>query len=462
MKKISISTLISLCLIISSFSQTYQTEKTGFDYPKVSMAMFSPDSIKLEFKQMLNQMVNTHPNLFMIVDYDEFYRVKENILDQITKPMNQYDAFRLYSKLNPVLKDGHQAISLPKYRDQIAEACKQGDRIFPIDVFIDKDFRLMVKTPSHGIASGTVIHSINGIDAVEITKYLEQHMFGDNSDVRRNLIADRFGEHLWLQYGSAEKFELMIEENEKMKTVSIDGASELLPHRRGNLSFDDYYSFEMLADNKVGYLKSNTWWYPQGMDQWYAYTDSIFAELRAKDSKCLIIDIRFNGGGDDQMWINGIMPYIANKKWQRMSNFLGRVRDIDEAYPGRLGEVAIFEYLGENEVSDKPKFEGEVYLIVGRRSYSSSIMLAAAIKDNELGKIVGQEEKTFARGCSTGMSAVHDMKTTGIFACTPQHWYQRNTEGTCMEGVEVDIQLNDDPFNEREIVESLVKLITTN
>ncbi|PLX05602.1 MAG: hypothetical protein C0598_14160, partial [Marinilabiliales bacterium] len=80
----------------------------------------------------------------------------------------------------------------------------------------------------------------------------------------------------------------------------------------------------------------------------------------------------------------------------------------------------------------------------------------------ELGKIVGQEEKTFARGCSTGMSAVHDMKTTGIFACTPQHWYQRNTEGTCMEGVEVDIQLNDDPFNEREIVESLVKLITTN
>ena len=123
--------------------------------------------------------------------------------------------------------------------------------------------------------------------------------------------------------------------------------------------------------------------------------------------------------------------------------------------------ASCFDYYGEYELSDKPKFDGEVYVIVGRKTYSSSIMLTSVIKDNELGKIVGQEEMTFARGCSTGMPLAHEMKTTGMRAVTPQHWYQRNTEGSCMTGIPVDIQLPDDPFNEREIVDSLVRLLTS-
>jgi len=461
MKKITTVSLLSLLLISSLFSQENKVKNNGFDFPIVSTEVYSPDSIKAEFESMINQIQETHPNLGMIVDYDELYRVKKEILEQITKPMNQLEVFRLYSRLNPILADGHSAIGLPEYKNQIVEATKQGDRIFPLHVFVDKDFRLMVKSPSHGLAAGTVLHSINGIDAVEITRYLVQHMFGDNSDIRRILVGDRFAEHLWMHYGSTQSFVFGINEGEEMKYVTIDGTTDLLPHRRNDLSFEDQYSFEFLADNQVGYLKANTFWLPDGTDEWFALTDSIFSELMDKGSNYLIIDIRDNGGGDDQMWIKGIMPYIAKKKWQRMTHFLGRVREIDETYPGRLGEVAIFDYYGEYEVSDQPKFEGEVYVIVGRKTYSSAIMFTSIIKDNELGTIVGQEEKTFARGCSTGMSLVHEMKTTGIFACTPQHWYQRNTEGTCMEGVPTDIQLSDDPFNGREIVDSLIKQLTS-
>lgn len=460
--KITISVILlwSLFPLISRANEEHS--ETGFDYPSVSMELFSPDSIKIEFESMLRQMQNTHPNLFMIVDFEAFFRVKEEILNEINRPMNQMDAFRLYSRMNPVLKDGHQAIGLPKFRDQLNEATKQGDRLFPLRVFIDKDFRLMVKSPSHGLTAGTLIHRINGVDAVEINKHMEQRMFGDNTDLRRNIIADRYATNLWLQYGSSKVFELEVQDGENTKTVRVDGITELLPHRQKDKGFEDHYSFEMLAEEQVGYLKANTFMYYQGYEQWLAFTDSLFAELRKNDSNYLIIDVRDNGGGDDQFWINGIMPYIAKKEWQRMLHFLGRVRDIDQTYPDRLGEVAIFDFLGEYEVSEKPKFDGEVYVIVGRKTYSSSIMFTSIIKDSELGKIVGQEERTLARGCSTGMSVVHDMPITGIFACTPQHWYQRNTGGSCFEGVEVDIQLNDNPFNEREIVEALVERLVSN
>jgi hypothetical protein len=49
-------------------------------------------------------------------------------------------------------------------------------------------------------------------------------------------------------------------------------------------------------------------------------------------------------GGDDSMCIEGVMPYIADKEWQCMANFLGRVRETDDAFPGRIGEVAVFYF----------------------------------------------------------------------------------------------------------------------
>ena len=460
MKKITAIGIISLFFISSLFSQSDEAKSVGFEYPTVAMEVYSPDSIKVELESLIKQIRETHPNLFMIVDYDELLRVKNEILKQITAPMNQLEVFRLFSLLNPVLSDGHNGMWLPERRKQIENAIKLGDRLFPLPVHIDKDFRLYVKTTSNGIMSGTRIHSINGIDAIEITKHMEEHTRGDNSDIRRNLVANSFAENLWQFYGSSKSFVLGIKEGKEIKSITINESLDLLSHRSGDKRFEDKFSFEILADNQVGYFKANTFYLPDGTEKLNALTDSMFSTLRDKGIKYLIIDIRENGGGFDELWIEPIISYTAKKKWQRMAHYIGRVRETDEDYPGRLGEVAIYDFKGEQEVSDKPKFDGEVYVIVGRKTYSSAIMFTSVIKDNQLGKIVGQEARTFARGCSTGRFVYHEMKTSGLIAFTPEHWYQRNTEGSCMVGVEVDIQLSDDPFNEQEIVDSLVRQLT--
>lgn len=462
MKTIKIICLLILFFTNSLYSQIYKANIKGFEYPSVSMEVFSPDSIKSELESLIKQIRATHPCFGMMVDQEELLTVKKEIISKVNKPMNQLDVFRLYSLFNPVFADAHNGIMLPKYKDQIKEAIKAGDRLFPLRVYIDNDFRLMVMTSAFNIPAGTEILSINGVNAVEITKKLENHARGDNSDFRRNLVADRFAEYLWMHCGTSKIFDLEIKIDSQIKSVSIDGSLNLLPHRRKNQLFEDQFSLQFLENNQIAYFKIKTFNVPGEYEKWFEFTDSVFKEIRDKDSKYLIIDIRENGGGDDQLWIEGFMPYIAKKKWQRMTHFLGRVRKIDESYPGRLGEIAIFDYYGEYEVSNKPKFEGEVFVIVGRHTYSSAIMFTSIIKDNQLGNIVGQEETTLARGCSTGMFIFHEMKTTAISAFTPQHWYQRNTEGSCMTGIPVDIQLPDSPYNEREIVESLIQQLMAN
>lgn len=460
MKKLTIISLLSLCIIFISCTQSNNVKNTGFDYPTVSSETFSPDSIKIELDDLIQQIQDVHPCMNMLIDLEELFLVKNEIKEQITEPMNQLEVFRLFSRLNPVFADGHHGIALPDIEKQINDATKLGDRLFPIPVHIDNDFRLYAKTSFNEIAAGSEIHSINGINAVEITKYIERHTIAENS-MRKNLMADRFSQYLWMQYGSSKDFVLEISTGEDIKKITIEGTTYRYPEKRIEWDFDDKISYEFLADNQVGYLKINTFSMPNELEKWFEFSKSFFKEIRNNDSKYLIIDLRQNTGGYDDMWIEGIMPYIATKKWQRMDNFLGRIIPFNEL-PEKMDEIYIFEYDGEYEVSDKPKFEGEVFVITGRMTYSSSIMFACAIKDNQLGKIVGQETKTYARGCQMGMPQDHEMKITNILAYTPHHWYNRNSDESAMEGISVDIQLPDNPFNEREIVDSLVQKLINN
>ncbi len=211
MKKITTISILSLFFISSLFSQS----KAGFDYPTVSTEVYSPDSIIVELESMLKQIRGTHPAFNMLVDYDELYQVKNEILEQITTPMNQLEVYRLFSLLNPVLADAHNGIMMPNLANQIKEATKSGDRLFPLSVYIDKDFRLIVKSSSHGIEAGTIIQSINAVDAIEITKQMERHARGE-TDFRRNLVADRFAEYLWQHFGSSKSFVLGLKEGEKI------------------------------------------------------------------------------------------------------------------------------------------------------------------------------------------------------------------------------------------------------
>ena len=458
-KRLSICSFI--CLGLSSFSsiasQCGVTNSTSFEFPSVAAETHAPELIKLELESWIKQSRAIHPRFDLVVDNDELYKVKNQILEEITKPMNQLEIFRLFSQINPIFADGHHGISLPGYENQINESVKLGDRLFPLPVHINKSFQLAIKSPSNGLKAGTVIQSINGINAVEIAKYLEQHIHGDSVEFRRNMVSRRFQELLWQHYGSATNFVLGIQQNNDCELVTINGSSELTPHRRSKQKFEDQYSFELLASNQVGYLKADTFYLPYGYDEFYAFTQSAFAKLNKSGSKHLIIDIRKNGGGDDTMWIEGILPYIAKKPWQRMLHFLGRVRETDGAFPGRVGEVAIFDFEGEYEVSEQPKFDGQVYVITGGLSYSSAIMFSTIIRDNQLGKIVGK--RTPARSCQTGMAVDHEMKTSGLVAYTPQHWYQRNSQESCMKGTEADIELADNPFDDREIVNTLVNMI---
>jgi C-terminal processing protease CtpA/Prc len=425
-------------------------DNSVFSPPKVGLERISVGELKRELHDWIEQVKSTHPKLDMAVDYEELYQLKNQMLTEINDPLTQLQAFRIFSRLNPIFADAHHGIVLPGRNQKIKRAIAKGDSLFPMPVYIDDDYRIYIKDKYNELAASDEILSINGIEAKEISNHLERHARGDTARFRRQLVSDRFAELLWQHYGSSPSYSILIKRQSGCKQVELEGRKQVFSHRTNQQDFESQFELKYFGKKKIAYIKANTFYLPQGMDELFKFTQTAFASIKQAGSESLIIDVRENGGGDDRVWIDGIMPYIATKPWQRMANFIGRVREDDEDFPGRIGEVAVFDFQGEHTVSDKLSFQGKLYVLTGRRTYSSAIMFAAAIQDNQLGVIVGQDSE--ARGCSTGMSAYHDMPSTGLVAFTPQHWYQRNIKQSCMSGVKADIRLIDNPFDSNEII----------
>lgn len=439
-------------------AQCIAVDGPEFTAPTLPSDLYEPDVIKADLESWIAQSLATHPKFDMAVDLGDLMKVKAEIRDAIDRPMNELEVFRLFSRLNSVFNDGHHGIALSGRNAKISDAVAQGDRLFPLEVHIDDAYRVFVKKPFQELEVGAQIISINGVNAADMARHLEERSHGDTPRFRRQLVADRFSELVWQHFGSARQFQLGVQQESGCQYQTVEGSAEIMAHRRNDPGFEPRFNLTFLSGGDVAHLKVGSFYLPGGTDQWEAFIQHAFAQIQRRGVRHLIIDVRENGGGDDTLWIEGIMPRVAGKSWQRMANFLGRVRDSDEAFPGRTGEVAVFDYQGRYEVSDRRVFDGTLYVVTGDLTYSSAIMFTTAVQDNGLGLIVGRQ--TEARSCSTGMSNYHDLQVGGMVAFTPIHWYQRS-DGTqsCLAGVVPDIELADNPFDPEDLIGQLVARI---
>ncbi|WP_375587360.1 hypothetical protein [Flagellimonas aurea] len=52
--------------------------------------------------------------------------------------------------------------------------------------------------------------------------------------------------------------------------------------------------------------------------------DTSFSERQSQGMFHLLIDIRYNGDGDDQFWMKGLLQYIADRHYRSGSNYKRR------------------------------------------------------------------------------------------------------------------------------------------
>lgn len=139
---------------------------------------------------------------------------------------------------------------------------------------------------------------------------------------------------------------------------------------------EDFVSYRIDEEKSLALLTLTSCNYNE---QYINCLKDMFTKVKAKGIRNVAVDIRGNGGGSSS---------VANE-------FI-RYLDIDQYLEGtckwRFGvfKVSLGDGIVINEKYSDLTFEGDVFLLTDTSSFSSSMLFAQYVKDNNLGSIIGE------------------------------------------------------------------------
>jgi hypothetical protein len=299
-------------------------------------ALLSPTQLRQDLNFIHDVLIKTHPDIHFSANATELRSALDRVDGELARPMTRDEAWRQFATLNPVFADAHVTIISPDPQTQTRAILRSGHGLFPFEVNVDPTGRVYVLSElggapsSYGAAS---IEKVNGIPIEELTRALLDRTNGDTAAFRAVNLSTRWWWFYWKVFGTPETYEIELKSTSGTSVARVPASpkppSWLTENDASN--FDGAFRFWRLSED-VAVLTVNTFdWADK--KQFYEFTQRAFSSLKDARTKTLVVDIRKNGGGDDDMWKEGILRYIATKPYRHGSSFLlrvieGRQRDV--------------------------------------------------------------------------------------------------------------------------------------
>lgn len=434
------SRLVSLLLLILA-AHVYADEPQKF----------SPQQLQDDLSALEAALARTHPDIAHSVAPQTLARAISGLKARLDHSMTRDEAWTEFTALNPVLADGHLAITFPGGAvTEMQRHLQAGGRLFPFNVHIDAQGAIFVRSRLNGDATPLAaarIESLDGRPASEVSAGLLSHMNGDTPAFRAALLSDRFPFWYWKFFGERRTYGMTIAGRE----IQVEGSGEI-PLAYREKSFEQLFRLDLLGDCAVLTIDEFYW---RDKRAFYDFARNAFTRIRDAGAKMLIIDIRANSGGDDDVWIEGVMPYIASKPYRNGSTWQLKIIEGRQKDGQKVGDVVrgTQDTLYPPQLDNPLRFKGKVYVLIGARTYSSSVLFANVMQDNDFGIIAGVGGA--ARSTQSGGIQTVRLPNTQMGVVVPRFVLTRpaGTSGL----LEPDVLVVDDPFRPITAVESLIR-----
>ena len=426
-----------------------------------------PD-LKEDFDALYNRLKAAHFDLYARQpkeNYDALYR---ELRRAIVKPMTRTEAEIYFQKFAAYGNVAHANIAFPSAAYDTYRAA--GGKAFPLFIrYIGE--KLFIADDMSGASpslAGAQIISINGEDAATIEKRLSAHLSADNAHLARTMLEFRFGPLMWIEYGEVESFEVEVEETggaRRIVSVPALARDALVKSAAGGFELDWNERRSEIMDG-VGYLRPGPFYNnaSDATDMWDetafgAFIDEAFDEFIAKEVTAILIDLRANPGGDNS-FSDLMVAWFADRPFKFASHFYVKVSEAtivsnakrrqpgDEASisarfaaayeKAAIGEIIDFD-LGESAPRDGVRYNGKVFLLIDRHSYSNTVTVAALAQDYGFATILGEETSDLAT--TYGAMEQFTLPNTGIEVGYPKAHIIRPNGDLAARGVVPDIAI---------------------
>ncbi|MFZ5353260.1 MAG: S41 family peptidase [Bacillota bacterium] len=240
---------------------------------------------------------------------------------------------------------------------------------------------------------------------------------------------------------------------------------------KGNLisyfpEFKKDFTYDILKEDSIGLFTLNTCKYN---NKYKAFVKKFFTEVRDKKIQNIIVDLRNNSGGNSQV-TDEFLTYFPIKQYKSFGGYMRLSHEANEqrSYEFKISEDSKknkYEFPGSinvNELKDeKLLFNGDLYIINSKYTFSSANWFGVIVKDNKLGTIVG--EPTGNSPSSYGDILRFELKNSKIDFRVSHKCFirpdEKNTSNTLEPDVLVETTISDILNNHDSQLEKVKELI---
>jgi hypothetical protein len=406
----------------------------------------SPAALKDDFELLRFSLEEAHAGVYRYASKSEMDKQFDDLEKRLSRPLRVSQFYAEVLKLVAAIRDGHTRIEAP---GSLTAWLRQKPFRPPIAIHFEGDRVRVLKDISgrEPSAVGCEVLAVNGRPIAEVVAALLRYLPGDgHSDGRRaNLeYPDFFGGLFALEYGETEKYVFRLRSADgKERDFEVAGLPlEELEKRMGplrprpsgpllSLRFDGEVAVLTVRSFGTRTLSGSGVNYPDFLTQ-------TFQTLLEKKTESLIIDVRDNGGGNDEY---GLMLYahlapVPFYYYDRLqmnkekSEFLRKTIDPDTKrplIPLRLDEKGRWVRTDHPNLGLKqprePVFAGRVFVLENGRSFSATGEFMTAVYANKRGVFVGEESGAGITGNTSGIMIGVKLDNSGITVSIPMVGY---------------------------------------
>jgi len=386
--------------------------------------LFSDTLLKEDFKILTKAICEVSPNL-SLKEKASLYNYFNNRSEKLNgKTMSAIDFFRFLmdTKANTKL-DEHGTISLSNKEMKTLLSNKK--ILFPLPIIILNN-KLIINHNNVQIPYGSIISKING---VSISGLIDGLLREKNTAALRNL-EQSFDVLFFIKYGAPKTFNITytlpnssVNETLKISPVSIKTRENIYSNTVYPLNQEllkNVINTRYFKNSDAYYIQLNSFnWKGETKNVYSAFRkqfSKIFKKIKKQKPKNLIIDLRYNRGGN--MIIPGLFySYISQGNFKEymslivpdfklpcknniyaiennpinskgvenlMTNFKKHFKKNNGYYENVfINNVKRFE--------NKSSFNGDIYLLIGGRTFSAASYYTSLFKSHKRGKIVGEQ-----------------------------------------------------------------------
>lgn len=386
-----------------SFANSHQSQ-TELNQPAY-LKPVSPDKLKEDLDFLFKTIEQVHPNMYAYTSEEEFSRLRDQLYSQIDRPMNRLEFYKLVAQVVASLKNGHTYIQ--PFTEELKQFLENGGRVFPLGLRLDRSKVILAKnyTSTQLPLSKTVL-TINGQPTAEIFAKFARLFPAENKNTNPR-VAERpevFGWLLQLEFGPIESWTVEIKETNSLVnsyTVKPVPLKKIIAAKAGPNNEKEKNYYQYLSEYDTPLLEINS--FGTNLGKFKKFLRESFQKIRKQKVLNLIIDIRENSGGSD-MNANALLEFLAQKPYKQFEQ--ARIKISQQAQKGiapirqqspqlfenkKVGDIITLDLPLKTPADNPLRFKGRTFVLIGPKSFSTSTSFAAAIKQFDIGKLIGEE-----------------------------------------------------------------------